>query len=84
MDIAHLATWLHCLTSSSTLEKPMDPMDMDILADWLDLPYSYGGVELKSLSRSANEVFIGSFAAIASSLISFCRKTNLPIYIRIA
>jgi len=57
--------------------------DMDILADRLDLPYSYGGVELKSLSRSVNEEFIGSFAAIASSSISFCMNTILLIYIRI-
>jgi hypothetical protein len=56
---------------------------MDILANWLDLPFSYGDAELKSLSRSVDEEFIGSFAAIASSLISFYRKTNLPIYIRI-
>jgi hypothetical protein len=27
---------------------------------------------------------MGSFAAIAFALISFCRKTNLPVYIRIA
>ena len=67
MDNAHLATWLHCLTSSSTLEHARDPRDMDILADWLDLPYSYGGAELKSRSRSADEEFIGSFATIASS-----------------
>ena len=45
---------------------------------------SWGGAELKSLTRSADEEFIGAFATIASSLISFCRKTNLPIYIRIA
>jgi len=84
MDSAHLSTWLHCLTSSSVLEQALDPIDKEILTEWLDLPYSYGGAELKSLSRSADEEFIGSFAAIASSLISFCRKTNLPIYIRIA
>jgi len=61
MDNAHLSTWLHCLTSSSTLEHARDPRDMDILAGWLDLPYSYWGVELKSRSRSAGEEFIGSF-----------------------
>ena len=37
-----------------------------------------------SLSRSADEEFLGSFAAIASSQITFCRKTELPIYFRIA
>jgi hypothetical protein len=57
---------------------------MEILAEWLDLPFSCGGAELKCLTRSTDEEFIGSFAAIASSLISVCRKTNLPIYIRIA
>jgi hypothetical protein len=39
---------------------------------------------LKSLSHSADEEFLGSFDAIASSLITFYRKTELPIYIRIA
>jgi len=57
---------------------------MELLAKWLNLPFSYGDAELKSLSRSAEEEFIGSFAAIASSLIAFCMKTNLPIYIRIS
>ncbi len=47
-------------------------------------PFLLWGAELKSLTRSADEEFIGSFAGIASSLIAFCRKTNLPIYIRIA
>ena len=84
MDNAHLSTWLHCLTSSSTLEHALDPRDMEILAEWLDLPFSYGGAELKPLSRLADEEFIGSFAAIASSLISLCKKTNLLIYIWIA
>ena len=51
MDNAHLATWLHCLTSSSTPEHALDPSDIDILACWVDLPYSYGGTEPKSLSR---------------------------------
>jgi len=52
--------------------------------DWLDLPPSYGGIGLNSLASSADEDFLGSFAGIASSLIEFCRKTELPIYIGIA
>ena len=71
MDNAHLSTWLRCLTSYSTLEQALDPRDSEILGEWLDPPFSYGGAELKSLTRSADEEFIGSFAAIASSLISF-------------
>ena len=84
MDSAHLSTWLHCLTSSPNLEQALDPNEKDMLSDWLDLPYSYGGADFKSLSRSAYEEFFGSFAAITSSLISFCKKTDLPVYIRIA
>ena len=38
---------------------------------------------MNSLSRSADEELIGSFATIASSLISLCMKTDLPVYIRI-
>jgi len=37
-----------------------------------------------ALKFCADEEFLGSFAAIASALISFCKKTNLPVYIRIA
>ena len=51
---------------------------------WLDLPPSYGGCSLNSHSRSADEEFLGSFAAIAASLIALCRKTRLSIYIRSA
>ena len=39
---------------------------------------------LKSLTRSTDEEFLGSFAAIVASLISSCQKTELEIYIRIA
>ncbi len=84
MDKAHLSTWLHCLTFSPNLEQALDPNEKDLLSYWLDLPYSYGGVDMKSLSRSADEELLGSFVTIASSLISFCRQTTLPIYISIA
>ena len=39
---------------------------------------------MNSLSRSVDEEFPGSFATIVASLIAFCRKTELPIYVRIA
>ena len=76
MDSANVATWLHCLTSSLyVMESAMDPTSKDILTNLLDLPPSYGGAGLNSLSRSVDEEFLGSFAAIAASLIPFCRKT---------
>ena len=83
MDYAHLATWLHWLAASPNLEYAMDPNIKDILTYWLDLPPSYGGAGLNSLSRSADEEFLGSFAAIVASLISFCQKMELPVNIRI-
>ena len=83
MDSANMATWLHCLTSSNILESAIDPTSMDILTDWLGLPPSYGGAGLNSLIRSADEELLGSFVAIAASLVSFCRKTELPVYIGI-
>ena len=49
----------------------------------MDLPPSYGCTGLNYLSRSADEKLLGSFAAIAASLISFCRKTELPVYVGI-
>jgi hypothetical protein len=62
----------------------MDEPNLDILTDWLYLPPSYGMAGLNSLCRWADEELLGSFAAIAVSLISFCRKTELPVYIGIA
>jgi hypothetical protein len=39
---------------------------------------------LQSLERSADEEFLGFFAGISASLISFCRSTELPVYVAIA
>jgi len=43
-----------------------------------------GGAGLQSLEDSADTEFLWSFAAIATSVISFCRKTEQHVYIRIA
>ena len=39
---------------------------------------------MQSLERSSDEELLGSFAGISASLISFCRSTELPVYIAIA
>ena len=39
---------------------------------------------MNSLSRSADEEFMGSFATIDVSLIALCRKIGLPIYMSMA
>jgi len=54
------------------------------LPDLMDMPPDYGGAGLQSLEDSADEAFLESFAEIAASLISFCRKTEEQAYIRIA
>jgi hypothetical protein len=36
------------------------------------------------MEASAGEEYLGSFAGIAAALISFCKKTELQVYIRIA
>jgi len=84
MDGAHLSAWLHCLTASEVLEHALGPEGRSQLSDLLDLPPSYGGAGLQSLEDSADEEFLGSFAAIAASLITFSRKTEQHVYIRIA
>ncbi len=84
MDMAHVSTWLHCLTASPDLEHALGPTEWDTLNEWLDLPPSYGGSCLTSLDHSADEELLGSFAGIAASLIAFCRKTELPVYIAMA
>ena len=62
----------------------MGPEGRGNLSELLDLPASYGGAGLQSLVASADEEFLGSFAGIATALISFCRKTELPFYIMFA
>ena len=84
MDSTHISTWLHGLCSSSSLDHAFGPDEKDMLSVWLDLPCSYEGADVKSLSLSADEELLGSFAAIASSLVTFCMKTKLPIYMCIA
>ena len=76
MDSAHLSAWLHCLTASEDLELALGAAGRSQLSDILDLPPSYGGDGLQSLEDSADEEFLGSFAAIAAALISFCRKNG--------
>ena len=41
-------------------------------------------LQLQFIEASADEEFLGSFAGIVASLISFCIMTKLPVYIRIA
>jgi hypothetical protein len=84
MDEAHLSAWLHCLSASDDLEHALGAAGRSQLSDLLDLPPSYGGAGLQSLEDSADEEFVGSFAAIAASLIAFCRKTEVQVYISIA
>ena len=83
MDGAHLSAWLHCLTASEALEHALGPEGRSQLSDRLDLSPSYGGAGLQSLEDSTDEEFLGYFAAIAPSLITFCRKTEQHVYIRI-
>jgi len=84
MDGAHLSTWLHCLTASDDLEKDTSVESREGLSVLLDLPASYGGAGLQSHALAADEEFMGSFAGIAASLITFCKNTGLSAYIRIA
>ena len=53
------------------------------LARLIDLPPTFGGIGLQSLERSADEKFLGSFADISTSLISFCSSTELLVYVAI-
>ena len=84
MDASHLSTWLHCLTTLEDLEIDIGPEGRGNPSELLDLPASYGGAGLHSLVASADEEFLGSFAVVATALISFCRNTELPVYIRYA
>jgi hypothetical protein len=84
MDDAHVSTWLHCISASTNLEPAIGPPARDQLARSIDLPPTFGGIGLQSQERSADEELLGSFAGISASLISFCRSTELPVYITIA
>jgi len=84
MDDAHVSTWLHCLTASTYLEQAIGPQAREQLTGLTDLPLAFGGIGLQSMERSTDEEFLGSFAGISASLISFCRSTGLPVYFAIA
>jgi hypothetical protein len=84
MDNAHLSAWLHCLATSEDLNNDLDAAGKANLSELLDLPPSFGGTGLQSLDAAADEEYMRSFAGIAATLISFCRNTKLPVYIRIA
>ena len=84
MYAAHLSAWVHCLTTSEDLFNDMDAERKANLSDLLYLPPSFGAVGLQSLNAASDEEYMGSFAGLAAALISFCRNTELPVYIRIA
>ena len=72
------------MIASTDLEHALAPPALDQLSDLLDHPPAYGGIGLQSLERAADEELLGSFAGISASLITFCRRTELPVYIAIA
>ncbi len=78
MNGAHLiSAWLHCLNASEDLEHAFGPEGMSKLSDLLELPPSYGGAGLQSPEDSADEEFMGSFAAIpASSTHNFLQENG--------
>ncbi len=55
MDEAHLSAWLHCLSASDELESDMDQERKEELTELPDLPASYGGTGLQSLTLAADE-----------------------------
>jgi len=61
MDEAHVSSWLHCLIASPDMGNALNNGERDHLSASLDLPISYGVSGLNSLSRSADEKFLGSF-----------------------
>jgi hypothetical protein len=83
-DDVHVFIWLHCLSASTDLEQAIGHPALDKLTRLLDLPPVFGSIGLRSLERSTCEEFLGSFAGISASLITFCRSTELPLYIAIA
>ncbi len=84
MDGARLSAWLQCLTASKELKNDLGPEGRGNLSELLELPAFYGGDGLQPLVTSVDEEFLGSFAGIAASLISFCKNTKLQVYIKIA
>ena len=72
MDGAHHSAWLHCLTFSEDLENDLGAAGKGQLSELLDLPPSYGGAGLQSQVAAADKEYMGSFAGIAATLISFC------------
>jgi hypothetical protein len=79
-DEAHISTWLRCLTNSIKLEEALSREERELLTETLDIPPQLGGAGLQSLALSADEEFLGSWAAILAPLSEFFRATGEPIY----
>ena len=54
VDDAHLTTWMTCVGGES-LAADLPPIERDHRSASLDLPPQFGGVELQSLIRAADE-----------------------------
>jgi len=64
------------------LEHAMEPRVLDQLSDLLDLLPDMGGAGLHALVNFADEEVLFSFVSISSTLMYFCMKTNLQVYIK--
>ena len=80
VDDAHTSSWLHCLSSSATLGEHLGLGGRLQLRDVLDLPHQMGGAGLPSLELCADEELLGSWATVTSSLSTFLRSVNIPVY----
>jgi hypothetical protein len=82
-DDAHLSTWLTCV-GAEQLDAALSTPKNTHLAVAMDLPPHFGGVGLQTLIRAAGEELLGSWAAVTSDLINFCRSKGLSTYSQIA
>ena len=78
-DDAHLSTWLRCVGAEQLNAALLAP-ERAHLATSLDLPPQFGGVGLQSLIRTSDEELFGSWAAVTTDLINFCRSKGLSTY----
>ena len=81
-DEAHRSTWLRCLINSIKLEEALSREELQLLTETLDLPPQLGGAGLQSLVLSADEEFLGSWAAISAPLSEFFRSTGWRTHLR--
>ena len=84
VDSVHRDAWLSIHGATHDINDSFTDADRLVLSASLDLPPQYGGEDLQSLSLSADEEHLGSWAANLAEIVRFLRSVDSPAYSALA